>query len=66
MEIPKASIDRIMRRAGAIRISEEARIELGNVLEEIATDLTEQSVKWAKHAGRTTIKASDIKMVTRG
>lgn len=66
MEIPKASIDRIMRRAGAFRLSEKATEEMGRVLEDIATDLTEDAVKWAKYAGRKTIKLKDVKMAVRG
>lgn len=51
---------RMLKRAGAARVSEEAAEELRRVLEEIGMRIAEQSVALAYHAGRRTIKKQDV------
>ena len=60
-EIPKAPIARIMKDAGADRISEDAKVELAESLEEIARKIAIKANEAAKLAKRKTIKAEDIK-----
>jgi DNA-binding protein len=66
MELPVAPIGRIIKNAGAERVSDDARAALAKVLEEKGEEISSQAVKLAKHAGRKTIKASDIEMAVRG
>lgn len=61
-ELPIAPMKRFLRNAGAARVSDDAAIELANVLEEIGEDLSRDATKLAKHAGRKTIKAEDIQL----
>ena len=64
-EIPIAPIGRIIKNAGGQRISQGAENALEKVLEQLAEDVSRQAVKLAKHAGRKTIKASDIELAVK-
>jgi histone H3/H4 len=63
--IPLAAMEKIMRNAGAERVSDKAKASLKSVIEDIANDLALEAVKLANHAGRKTVKASDIQLAAR-
>lgn len=65
VELPKAPIERIMKNAGAERISDDAKVELIEYLEELIFNITVESNKKAKIAKRKTIKADDIKLAIK-
>ena len=60
-----AAMDKLLRKAGAKRVSDSAKKALRDVLEEYANVIAEKAVKLAKHGGRTTIKDSDIKLAIK-
>ena len=60
--LPKAPVEKIIREAGARRVSEGAAVELAELLEKIGTDISVRALKFARHAGRKTVTASDIKL----
>ncbi|WP_410319709.1 histone family protein [Methanobrevibacter sp.] len=64
-EIPKAPIARIIKEAGAERVSEDAKAELAAYVEEIARNVAKEATQVAKIAKRKTIKADDIKLAIK-
>lgn len=63
--MPLASMEKIIKEAGAERVSEDAKKELKRIIEEYAAGIAEKSIKFAEHAGRKTIKAEDIKLTLK-
>ncbi len=60
--LPLAPVERIIRKAGAERVSEDAGIELAKVLEEYGIEISREAITLAKHAKRTTVKEEDIRL----
>lgn len=60
--LPLAAMENILKHSGAERVSESGKAALKEILEEIAKDIAKDAVKFAIHAGRKTVKASDVKL----
>lgn len=61
-DIPLAPVDRLLRKAGCPRVSEEAAAELALVLEKLAVEIGQKANLLAQHAGRKTVVGADIKL----
>ena len=60
--IPFAPVERVIREAGAKRVSESAGIALAEILEQHGLKIAKEAIKLANHAGRKTIRAEDIEL----
>ncbi|MCK9292922.1 MAG: histone family protein [archaeon] len=64
-DLPIAAIDRLIRKAGAERVSEDAAVALSKILEDVAVDISKQAIELAKHAKRKTVTGEDIQLATK-
>lgn len=64
-EFPAAPFARILKAAGAKRVSDEAAKEFANVMEEKMFKIAEEAAALARHAGRKTIIGEDVRMARR-
>ena len=64
-ELSKAALERIMRSAGAQRVSATSVAELAETMEDYGLKLSREAVELARHAGRKTVKKEDIKLAAR-
>ena len=62
VEIPLSSVDRIIRRGGAGRVSKSAIVALQEELEEYGVTIAKLAWDFAKYAGKKTLEAKDIKL----
>ncbi len=63
--LPIAATDRIIRKAGGKRVSEDAAKELARLLEKKALEIAGEAIEWANHADRKTVRDSDIEKALR-
>lgn len=64
-ELGISAMYRILKKAGAERVSDESAEELRAIIEELANNIAKSAVDMALHAGRKTIKAEDIKLASK-
>jgi histone H3/H4 len=62
MILAKAPVDKIIRKAGAERVSEGAIMAVADYLEEFGVDLAKEAAALAQHAGRKTVRAEDVRL----
>lgn len=63
--LPLAAMEKILKNAGADRVSDSAKAALKEVVEEIAEEIAQSAVRLSLHAGRKTIKSDDIKLAAK-
>ena len=63
--LPLAAMEKILKQSGADRVSDKAKVALKNTMEDLADEIATKAVNLAKHAGRVTVKASDVKLAAK-
>ncbi len=63
--LPLAAMEKILKQCGADRVSDKAKIALKSTMEDLADEIAAKAVNLAKHAGRVTVKASDVKLAAK-
>ena len=63
--IPKASVARILVKAGAKRVSDDGVSALTEKLTDIAIQISKKANDIARHAGRKTVHEGDIKLASK-
>jgi histone H3/H4 len=63
--IPLAAMEKLLKKAGAPRVSEDAKSAMKEVLEDYGERVGQKAVRIAQHAGRKTVKEVDIKLAMR-
>ena len=61
-EIPLAPLDRLIRNAGASRVSLSAANALRDVIEDVCDKITTRAIELCKHAKRSTVTEDDIRL----
>ena len=56
---------RILKKAGAERVSDKSANELRRILEEVGTAIAKNAVEMSGHAGRKTIKPEDVRLAAK-
>jgi histone H3/H4 len=64
-ELSTAAVRRLIEKAGAERVGDDAVEEMRRILEEYAVRVSKEATTLASHAGRKTVKAEDIQLVIR-
>ncbi|MFX1537343.1 MAG: histone family protein [Promethearchaeota archaeon] len=61
-EIPLAPLDRLLRNAGAGRVSLSAAKALREVIEVVCGEIASRAIELCEHAKRTTVTDEDIRL----
>jgi len=64
-DIPLAPLERILKKAGAKRVSKSALVAFSEVLEDFMLKVCKEAVMLAEHAGRKTLLERDVKLAKR-
>ena len=63
--LPLAAMEKLLKKCGAPRVSEDAKEAMKEVLENYGEDIGQKAVRIAQHSGRKTIKGTDIKLAVK-
>jgi len=63
--LPLAAMEKLLKKCGAPRVSEDAKEAMKEVLELYGEDIGQKAVRLAQHSGRKTVKGTDIKLAVK-
>ena len=61
-KLPLAIMEKLLKEAGAERVSQDAKEALAEVLEDYALELGKDAAKFSQHAKRKTVRKEDVKL----
>jgi histone H3/H4 len=64
MEISRQAAKRILKQAGAARVSDTAAAEFAEALNKFAYTVANKAVRLASHAKRATVKREDVELAS--
>ncbi len=64
-DFPRAIFERILREAGAERVSKGAKEELRDHIEALARDVAKDAIRYTSHYDRSTVMPEDIDLALR-
>ncbi|HJX23775.1 MAG TPA: histone [Candidatus Bathyarchaeia archaeon] len=64
-DLQLAPMHRIIKKAGAKRVSEDGAEELRKVLERVGIKISKEAIDFANHAKRKTVKSEDIEIAAK-
>lgn len=59
------AMDKLLRQAGALRVGDDAKEALAEVLEDKALEIGRGATKLAEHAGRKTVTRKDVQFAIK-
>ena len=62
MNLSNAAVERIIRNAGADRVSDGAVEELVDAIEDLGAELSTDASELAEYAGRNTVEQDDVEL----
>ncbi|MFX0014892.1 MAG: histone family protein [Promethearchaeota archaeon] len=57
-----ARVEKVIRDAGAFRVSADATYRLNEILTEYSTNIAKYAIEIAQHSGRKTVQEPDIRL----
>ena len=63
--LPYAAMERLLKKVGAPRVSQDAKEALRELLEDFGGKIGQRSVLLAKHSGRKTVRGTDIRLAAK-
>jgi histone H3/H4 len=63
--LPLAAMEKLLKAAGADRVSEDAKEALRDALEERSMAIGHKANEFAAHANRKTVKGADIRLASK-
>ena len=64
-DLPVAAMHRIIKKAGAKRVSESAAKELAKVLEGLGVKIGREALELSLYASRKTVRGNDIRIAAK-
>ena len=64
-DLQLAPMHRLIKKAGADRVSDEAAKELRMVMEEVGLNIAKDALDFTRHTRRKTVKSEDIRIAAK-